>query len=383
MNKRKALLITSLFLHPIFSSAQQHQRNSKALSNTSSTEQLQNYKTPQIPLVSIEAQNPSRENIMARTLLFWEINNGNYPDPKLSQAAGLSPEKVQKFYSRIQAKNAYLDDQQKSVLRAPYQSKKLKNRMNAREKLISNVSEFQKEFPAYQGTLPEILTVWGESRNISGFTENDDSLQQAKMASVIHVLRNRTNRKVKIQEKYQGTSEENYIVKWKEATRRYQFSAFEPYDPNLAELSLGPTAKAEKAESQVPQNYLDTVLAQLPDADRRSLSNLSEVIVKFNRGDILLHKPLGNANIRHYLTPTLMAYSKSREKILKSRLSRRSSLIRIPNAKNPSFLAIVPHWAVQSSLIADPPVDVLQDKNNLFATVAIPTKDFVYFEGIL
>jgi hypothetical protein len=161
--------------------------------------------------------------------------------------------------------------------------------------------------------------------------------------------------------------------KWKVATSRFQFSAFEPYDPNLSELSLGPSKKGKTWR-----------LGSLPPNDRRALINLARVIVKLNSGLIKIPDPLGQNSTRHYLTPDLIPYSKKREKNLKFgwQSNGRFHVLRIPS-QAPEFLAIVPKWALQNKLISSPPILISTPEKQDASEVKIPPQDFIYFWGVL
>jgi hypothetical protein len=314
---------------------------------------------------------PSEKSVAAKMLLFWSLTNQEEVTPQILSDAGISPEKLKEIKAQLGKKNQ-LSLNERKILREPFTDGQIQNRIQSRNKILKYVSDLQSISPEFNTLLPEMLTVWGEARGIKGFFAEDDLIQEARMATIIHVLRNRTLKRMAKLQKMGKNPNENQ-EKWKVATSRFQFSAFEPYDPNLSELSLGPSKKGKTWR-----------LGSLPPNDRRALINLARVIVKLNSGLIKIPDPLGQNNTRHYLTPDLIPYSKKREKNLKFgwQSNGRFHVLRIPS-QAPEFLAIVPKWALQNKLISSPPILISTPEKQDASEVKIPPQDFIYFWGIL
>ncbi len=306
--------------------------------------------------------------VASLTMSLWSLASGQTPTPELLTQAGLDPNAVKEFMSSL-GPNEQLSTKDRILLRKSYTRDSFTNRNAARKRYLGFISKFQEKFPASANVLPEILTVWGEARNIRGFDEADSINQQAKMATVIHVIRNRSEKLSK-----RNPKSPNYKNKWNVVTRRYQFSAFEPYDPNLAELAMGPM-------TSTPFNDISS----LPQNDQVALRNLAKVIASMNRGDVLLSKPLVYNNTYHYLTPSLEKYTKESLAQLRSqieRAGRRLSVVQIPSTQNPQFIAAVPRWSKQSALISHPPVKIKESQGPIFQTQIVSPSDFIYFRGI-
>jgi hypothetical protein len=135
----------------------------------------------------------------------------------------------------------------------------------------------------------------------------------------------------------------------------------------LGEIAFGPSRSARIRS-----------LNDLPDLDRRALVNLARAMKKLESGAISLPNPLGAPDTRHYISPTLASYSRDLEAQMKARISNdpRRHVIRIPFG-NPTYLAVVPNWAEQEGLIAEPAVKVDAREP------VIPVSDFIYFKGLL
>ncbi len=318
------------------------------------------------PLNKILGEN----EIVSSTLLFWNLTNGRKIDANLVKESGLNPKKVTTFLSTLKA-DEKLSASDRKTLREEYRGDNLGVKIEARKKFDRFVTRFQDRFPELQDTLPEILTVWGEARDLSGFRDEDDRIQQAKMASIVHVIRNRTIRQLKYRSK-RTAKMKPHRVKWDVVMKRYQFSAFEPYDPNLAEIALGPVRK-KRGEG------LDT----FPNLDRKALLNLSRAIAKLDRKEIVLPMPLAHENTRHYLTPNLVPLNDKSEKRMKRMIAstKRRRVLKLPH-ETPKFLAVAPSWAKQDSMIVEPGIQVKVDPSSDFMNTIIPFSDFVYFRGL-
>jgi len=309
------------------------------------------------------------KQIASAMLAFWSIANDQIPPKEVLVSSGISQQRIQAFKNR-QTPQSQLNRQTRTDLKAGYNQKTRKSKFEARDKFLSFVSGFQESFPEYARFIPEMLTAWGETRDISGFLSVDSMLLQAKMASVIQVLRNRTERKMKYSESARALGEAK--SKWEVATKRYQFTTFEPYDPNLAIVALGP--KLEKDGFN---------LENLSQHDQFALQVLSRVLLRMDNGDIVVSNPLALRSTRHYLTPRLIRYTRQREKRLskKFRAGSRVTLIRIPKTQ-PKFLAVVPNWSEQDSLIDNPLVKI-KELISSFTSQSIPPQEFIYFNGVL
>ncbi|HVJ64584.1 MAG TPA: hypothetical protein VM901_04960 [Bdellovibrionota bacterium] len=319
----------------------------------------------QIPF-AIKYQN--EDEVASLTLSLWALASGQKPPAELLNKAGLDPAAIADFNKKLGPKDQ-LSNSDRSLLRKSYTRDSFGKRMQARSRYLNFISKFQESFPSAAGVVPEILTVWGEARNIRGFDEADSYNQQAKMATVIHVIRNRSER-----QREQEPGSPGYRNKWRVVTRRFQFSAFEPYDPNFAELALGPMSNA-------PFSSVES----LPRNDQAALRNLARIIAGMNRGDIQLSKPLVFNNTYHYLTPSLVNYTKENLANLRSQIERsgrRFMVIQIPGSQNPQFIAAVPRWSKQSALISHPPVKIKEPQKAVFQTQIVSPSDFIYFRGI-
>lgn len=322
--------------------------------------------------------NQEARKIQAASLVIWSSLRGENIPASVLNAAGLTTKRYNTF-NRSLKKSQRLNKAELTALKEPYSAANSDLRFSAREKILFMVERLQKSFPEFQSDIPEILTVWGEARGVTGFTAEDDRLQQAKMATIIHVLRNRSL-KVNSLQNVKGGKIPLHKTKWQVATRRYQFSCFEPYDVNLS-TTLGPNISPAPVKN-IKLSF-DDITKAMPEAEQRALQNLSIVIARLRANQIIIPKPLGDDDVRHYLTPTLMPFSKKSEKETKRTLTPRMLTLRLPNSSSPEFLAVVPSWAEQKNLISQPPVDVLDQENDQFHRVTIPTSAFVYFKGIL
>lgn len=320
------------------------------------------HETPNAP------QYQTEEGVSALMLSLWSLSSGKVPPAPLLAKAGLDANAAASFLKKLPA-SAKLTAADRELLRSSFTPDSFNQRNAIRNKYMAFVSRFQDKFPAAANVIPEILTVWGEARNIRGFGEADSLNQQAKMATIIHVIRNRAERRNELKPNILG-----YKNKWNVVTRRYQFSAFEPYDPNLAEIAFGPRS------TSLPYSELNA----LPRNDQIALQNLSKVIASMNRGEILLETPLVYKNTYHYLTPTLTTYTKENKASLKAsiiRSGRRFAMVQIPS-KNPEYLSAVPRWSKQSALISHPQVKIKDASNQTFQTQVVSPSDFIYFRGI-
>lgn len=308
--------------------------------------------------------------LIANTLVFWNLSRGEKTEAELLKQSGLDAKDLNTFQKNL-PKQARLNSKLLAALKADPTSQNVQLRVKARKRFLNFVGEYQKQVPLFGAYLPEILTAWGEARNLGGFTDQDLLFQQAKIASVIHVLRNRVDRQCKIK-KLACTDKEKSELKWKLATRRFQFSSFEPYDLNLSEIVMGShqISKLVSVES-------------LPNLDQRALQNLVATLVKLDRKKILLAAPLGSSNTRHYITPALLPYSLEAvlpfKKVLNRDLVRK--ILFIPTSK-PVFFAIVPTWIRQESLISSPIVQVENSRLGIMTDQQIPPADFIYFGGL-
>lgn len=323
-----------------------------------------------------ESRNPvqtpafrSEEQLVSTMISFWSLSNGRLPNEKTSGAADFKQSELRQFQKSLPTK-ANLDAPTRKILNAAYTPKNKQKKFEAREKFINFVSAFQKSFPKYASILPDMLTAWGETRDISGFLSSDSLLLQAKMATVIQVLRNRTQQAMNLSRTLQELGEAE--SKWTIATKRYQFSSFEPYDVNLRVLALGPKFEKQNME-------FDSLSAH----DKFALQILAKVILRMQNGEIDVKKPISLVQTRHYLTPTLVRYTRRNERLLKQKLqsSQRLAVIRIPK-KAPAYLAIVPNWSAQEALIEKPTV-LIKQLINSFTPQEIPPNDFIYFQGVL
>jgi hypothetical protein len=318
------------------------------------------------------AEKKIEDSLVANTLVFWSLSRGEIPSPSLVKSAGLSSKTISSFRKNLK-KSELLDSKLIESLRKDYQPSLLTNRIKARKRFLKFTAAYQKAIPGFGANLPEILTVWGEARNLAGFTIEDSLYLQAKMASVIHVLRNRESFFCRRKNQRICQSKTSGEIKFGLATKRFQFSAFEPYDANLAELAFGPS-QSKKIES----------LDSLPELDKRSLLILARTIQRLDQNRIQLSIPIGNSNTRHYLTPTLVEYSVEAETNLRKMTSKdpRRTIIRIPTLK-PRFLSTVPKWTTPDGLITDPKILVQKPESSEWSTQEIPPKDFIYFQGLL
>ncbi len=313
----------------------------------------------------------SERQMASKLLLFWSLSNREEISDQVLNDSGMNREQLTQLQGGLKS-DVLPSTKERMRLREPFTDDQLSNRIKSRKKILRLVDKLQSDTDTFKNYLPEMLTVWGEARGIKGFLEDDDLSQEAKMASVIHVLRNRTQKRIE-KLRSDGKSIKEYEEKWKVATSRFQFSAFEPYDPNLSQLSFGPR-KAGKVWR----------LESLPKNDRRALLNLARVLSKLDAGLINIPEPLGLKVTRHYLTPVLIPYSKRNEKKLQNQWSknRRYQVLKIPS-QIPEYLAIVPKWALQKNLISHPPVMIKSLDGRENSEVKIPPRDFVYFWGIL
>jgi hypothetical protein len=321
--------------------------------------------TEQIPF-AIKYQ--SENEVASLTMSLWALASGQEPSPELLMNAGLNPAQVKSFMNDLNP-DEKLSSDDRVLLRKSYTRDSFTARFQARARYLNFISKFQESFPAAAGVIPEILTVWGEARNIRGFDEADSINQQAKMATVIHVIRNRSERM-----RARNPNSVGYKNKWHVVTRRYQFSAFEPYDPNLAELAMGPRTTTPFTD-----------ISALPRNDQAAIRNLAKVIASLNRGEIMLSKPLVYNNTYHYLTPSLVKYTKESLSRLRSQIDRggkRLAVIHIPGTQNPQFIASVPRWTKQSALISHPPVKIKEQQKPIYQTQIVSPSDFIYFRGI-
>ena len=309
--------------------------------------------------------------ILSQALLFWSVTNGSEVDSSLAKSAGLDSKKWVQFEKTLKASDRPSRRERES-LRANFESGLSRSRLSGRRKMVKLVKKLDEEFPEFRGTLAELLTVWGEARDVKGFKDEDDLLQQAKMASIVHVLRNRSERLARRERTYRPLKARAYHeVLWGVATKRYQFSAFEPYDPNLAEITFGP-------KDSIGTNQL----SDLPKFDKKALSNLAKVIARINRGEILFPLPLGDKRTRNYLTPVLIPFTRSVEKRLKAQLvGSKTRILRIPTTR-PRFIAVVPRWAEQRYSIFEPSVSLQHPESGKNVLKSIPYSDFVYFKGV-
>ena len=312
----------------------------------------------------------SSQDLLANTLLFWNAVRGEKPTPELLSAAKVDEETFNSF-TRTLSKKFQLNPTQLKIMRTEPSPDNFPTRVRARMKFLGFVNAYQQKFPTFGSYLPEILTVWGEARNLGGFEDRDILFQQAKIASVIHVLRNRVERFCKLRKRI-CSEKEKAEIKWKLATKRFQFSSFEPYDTNLSEIILG-------FKGQGPLNEL----SKLPALDQRALNNLSETLLKMNRSQIVLENPLGSRSTRHYITPVLLPFEKTAlAKALKElEGSKDRKLLNIPT-KKPKFYAVVPSWISQKALITDPLIKVEDFKTNKMTDQSIPPREFIYFGGL-
>jgi hypothetical protein len=305
------------------------------------------------------------EQIEASMLTFWQLSRGKMPDAALLEKARLNVDATKAFMSGLK-RDEKLSRGQQNILRQVYNSENRAAKFKARERFIKFVGAFQSQFPDFATVIPEALTAWGETRNLGGLGSDDTLLLQAKMASVIQVLRNRTQKALEEKELYSQLGESP--AKWQVATQRYQFTAFEPYDPNLAELALGPASRNSN---------------KLKVYDQMALKILAKVLFRMNNGDIEIPPPLNEQKTRHYLTPTLVAFSRKKEKEMRTQYKDhpRLAVLRIPHEK-PRFLSVVPRWSLQEALIYKPVV-LIRELTNTYMEQEIPPQDFVFFQGIL
>lgn len=309
----------------------------------------------------------NESSVSSLMLAFWNMSRGQVPNENIAKSAGLKTEEIKNFLQTLPA-SAKITSSDQQALRKSYTKDSFKKRNEARAKFLRFVSKMQDRFPGTAEILPELLTVWGEARNIRGFDELDSINQQAKMATIVHVIRNRTQRRAA-----QRPDLKSYKNKWDVVTRRYQFSAFEPYDPNLAELAFGPNISSPAQNSE-----------SLPRNDRVALDNLAKVISGLNKGHILLSSPLVHQDTYHYLTPQLLKFNKENYALLKSEISKKNqrfSILKIPTS-NPQFLSAVPRWSKQTALISYPPVKIKHHSNLEFQTQIVNPSDFIYFKGL-
>jgi len=301
--------------------------------------------------------------------LFWNVMRNNKVNDTLLSAAGIDSKDFQTFEKSLSKKDR-LSKKQLSMVRADPDRTNFAYRIHARKKFLKMVSNFQELNPDLAKFLPEILTAWGEARNLDGFSEGDLLYQQAKIASVIHVLRNRVERQCKIK-KLECSEDQKNKLKWALATRRYQFSCFEPYDVNLAPVLLG------------SKNSKMTSLEDLPSLDQKSLENIIVTLVKLEKNQIQIDAPLGNNNSRHYITPVLVPYSKNNlEKTKKNlELEKSKALLLVPTQK-PTHITVVPNWAKQSALISHPKIFVQNTRSGDNTEQIIAPLEFVYFGGL-
>jgi hypothetical protein len=310
------------------------------------------------------------ENIISATLSLWTLTNGGIPNANLLKGMQASPDKMRLFRQELRSSEK-IGKSARESLASPYAPELLDSKTEAREKFINFVSKFQNRFPQFQNVMPEVLTAWGESRGLMGLSAEHDELSQAKIASVIQVLRNRSSKKLEGQNLGKDAAQISAKTKWETATQRYQFSAYEPYDPNLKAITLGPKRLHSRIFS----------LESLGPYERRALQNIAAVIFKMNKGEIVVPNPLGDLRTVHYLTPELMPFSKGAEhrELKKVRLDPRLNLLRIP-AERPRYLALVPNWATQNGLLREPRVRMQLQKS--FRDVLIPEKYYLYFWSV-
>ena len=311
------------------------------------------------------------QQLVAGTLIFWNLAASSTPPKGLVKESGLEPRRLRSFRKSIRKTDKLSGDEIKA-LRADFTDDLLATRVAARKRWIRFAERFQDAFPSFKESLPEILTVWGEARSLAGYTDLDLAAHQARVASILHVIRNRT-RAACLRSKEKLCLTASHKIKWRVLTKRYQFSSFEPYDPNLAELAVGP-ATAKKLGA----------LQDLAEIDQKALANIAAVIVKLNRHEIEIPSPLGDLNTRHYLTPELTPFDTKIEQDLKRELNLdpRRMVLRIPT-KDPKFLATVPLWALQEALVSDPPIKILDQDAKHFHQYSIPPTEFIFFHGVL
>ncbi|MBP7843644.1 MAG: hypothetical protein KA116_02420 [Proteobacteria bacterium] len=310
----------------------------------------------------------SEAQIEASLKLFWQMSQGKKPSDALLREAKIETSDSENFLKNL-SNEEKLNSAQQKTLRANYNEQNRSQKFKARKKFINFVSVFQEKFPAYASILPEALTAWGETRNLGGLMSEDSLLLQAKMASVIQVLRNRTQKNMNLGEVDKALSENK--TKWQVATQRFQFTSFEPFDPNLAEVALGPKMVGKGDD------------AKLKVYDQAALKALARVLFRMSTGDIEVPKPLNEQDSRHYMTPSLLSYSRKKELELKELYKKhpRLKVLRIPQEK-PKFLALVPRWSAQDALITHP-IILLRELTSSFMEQEIPPKDFIFFQGIL
>jgi hypothetical protein len=312
-------------------------------------------------------QNPSTAQRMNQLLIFWNLAAGRQPSAQLAADAQLKLRELRQFRQKLNVSNRVTPEDQR-LLRQDYRTEDLAERLAARKRFLGFVRSFKTQFPSLGESLPEILTVWGEARDLGGFKEEDDWIQQAKMASIVHVLRNRATHFCRRSPKRCQVSPAE--LRWRLATRRFQFSAFEPFDPNLAEIAFGPRSR--------PQN-----IGAMPPLDARALYNLMRVVEKMEKGWIEILDPLGDSATRHYLTPDLVPFNRDNERRLRAQAARqkRRQVLRFPRLV-PTELSLVPNWADPDKWIENPVVVIRVDENET-RKLSIPREDFIYFKGVL
>jgi hypothetical protein len=299
------------------------------------------------------------KQLSASTIAFWALARGESPSSKL-----------QRFKKNL-TKSSQWNPRYLKILKEKSSPENSSKKSLARQKFLNFISSFQESFPAIAPYLPEILVSWGEARFLSGFFAGDLLFQQAKIASVLHVVRNR-HQKLCLSKKVDCSPLNEGFLKMKLIAKRYQFSAFEPYDPNFLEIIMG--SRKTKVLGSV---------ADLPPYDARSLENIIATIVKMERNLIKLSSPLSNLNTRHYITPVLKTFdAKKSASVQKKYLKSYTHAFLLVPEQKPTHYAIVPIWARQNSLISSPQVEVADFDSDRMTEQIIPPDDFIFFSGL-
>lgn len=336
-------------------------------SNSSSTVSAANAPDAQMPLSPVDQK---AQAIRATVVNFWAFSNHSprAPHPRGS-IPGLAVPPWNSLRKRLLNEGSLPTREDEDLLRQSFSEGNAAARFRARAKLVRSLEAFSSASGSLGPSLVEALIAWGEARNLTGFRDEDSLVQQAKIAAILHVLRNRVRRACESRKTWCEKNPQLAVLA--AATRRFQFTAFEPYDPNLAELGFGP--------GTVSPNSLS-----LPDLDQKALRNISQVLAKMDLGEIQFKSPLSSPRTRHYLTPQLMPNTVTNQNLAKeasSDINRRRRLLQIPSQR-PQYLALVPMWAEQNRLIAEPAVDFVDPSTQSVQSIPVQPQDFVFFIGV-
>jgi hypothetical protein len=308
--------------------------------------------------------------IRATVLNFWAFANQSpkAPHPRGS-VPGLTVPPWNSLRKRLLNEGSLPTREDEDLLRQPFSELSAAGRFRARAKLVRSLEVFSSASGSLGPSLVEALIAWGEARNLTGFRNEDSLVQQAKIAAILHVLRNRVRRACESRKTWCEKNPQLAVLA--AATRRFQFTAFEPYDPNLAELGFGPNTVSANTRS-------------LPELDEKALQNISQVLAKMELGEISFKNPLSSHRTRHYLTPQLLPNTASNLNLAQATANdanRRTRLLQIPGQR-PQYLALVPMWAEQHRLIAEPAVDFVDTSSQSVQTIPVQPQDFVFFIGV-